>query len=73
MNRRQFLLSSAILVAGCDHTIHTGSNRIESNVSIVDTHQHLWNLRQFDLPWLQPGGELTRDLIKQFISLANEE
>jgi len=26
----------------------------------VDTHQHLWDLARLRLPWLQPGGELTR-------------
>ncbi|OHB60336.1 MAG: hypothetical protein A2167_00255 [Planctomycetes bacterium RBG_13_46_10] len=61
MNRRQFLLGSAIFVAGCGDIDPTGPNPTESNLSIVDTHQHLWNLRQFRLTWLQPGGELTRD------------
>ncbi|MEA3227373.1 MAG: amidohydrolase family protein [Planctomycetota bacterium] len=26
----------------------------------MDTHQHLWDLSKFRLPWLKPGGELTR-------------
>jgi len=61
MNRRQFLYTSAMFVAGCGDIVHTEPNHPESNLSIVDTHQHLWNLRQFRLPWLRPGGELTRD------------
>jgi hypothetical protein len=40
MNRRQFILSSVILVAGCNDT-----NRTESSLMIVDTHQYLWDLR----------------------------
>jgi L-fuconolactonase len=61
MNRRQFLYASAMFVTGCGNIVRTEPNHPESNLSIVDTHQHLWNLRQFRLPWLQPGGELTRD------------
>jgi predicted TIM-barrel fold metal-dependent hydrolase len=30
---------------------------------IVDTHQHLWDLSKIHPPWLQPGGELTRDYV----------
>ncbi|MCP4609356.1 MAG: amidohydrolase family protein [Planctomycetes bacterium] len=61
MNRRQFIYTSAIFVSGCANIIRTEPNHPENNLSIVDTHQHLWNLRQFRLPWLRPGGELTRD------------
>jgi predicted TIM-barrel fold metal-dependent hydrolase len=61
MNRRQFLYASAMFVTGCGDIVRTEPNHRENNLSIVDTHQHLWNLRQFRLPWLQPGGELTRD------------
>jgi L-fuconolactonase len=61
MNRRQFLCTSAMFAAGCDNILRTKPDHLESNLSIIDTHQHLWNLRQFRLPWLQPGGELTRD------------
>jgi len=61
MNRRQFLFESAMFINSCDRIIQTESNHLDINPSIIDTHQHLWNLRQFSLPWLQPGGELTRD------------
>jgi predicted TIM-barrel fold metal-dependent hydrolase len=30
---------------------------------IVDTHQHLWDLKVVQPPWLKPGGELTRDFV----------
>ena len=30
-------------------------------IPIVDTHQHLWNLTQFHLPWLDSGGPLARN------------
>ncbi len=31
--------------------------------AIVDTHQHLWDLTKLSLPWLKPGGELTRNFV----------
>jgi len=58
MNRRQFLFGSALLAAGCQANVP--SKRPESAWLIIDTHQHLWDLSQFRLPWLKAGGELTR-------------
>ena len=63
MNRRQFLYTSAMFVTGCGNIVRTEPNHPESNLTIVDTHQHLWNLHQFRLPWLRPSGELTRDFL----------
>jgi len=59
MNRRQFLFGSAMLAVGCQ--VNARSKRPEDVRPIIDTHQHLWDLSQFRLPWLKPGGELTRD------------
>ena len=39
---------------------------------IVDTHQHLWDLSKFRLPWLKPGGELTRDFTQADYERATE-
>jgi predicted TIM-barrel fold metal-dependent hydrolase len=44
-----------------DKMAHTAQDSPESKLSIVDTHQHLWNLEELQLPWLRPGGELTRN------------
>jgi predicted TIM-barrel fold metal-dependent hydrolase len=30
-------------------------------IPIIDTHQHLWDLRKFSLPWLAGGGALAKD------------
>ncbi len=59
MNRRQFLFGSAMLAVGCQ--VNARSKRPEGVRPIVDTHQHLWDLSKFRLPWLKAGGELTRD------------
>jgi len=59
MNRRQFLFGSVVLAAGCQGDAR--SKRTEGVRPIVHTHQHLWDLSRFRLPWLKPGGELTRN------------
>jgi L-fuconolactonase len=61
MDRREFLLGSAVFLTGCRDAVRTAQDRSTAELQIVDTHQHLWNLRRFRLPWLRPGGELTRD------------
>jgi L-fuconolactonase len=33
---------------------------VEPSVPILDTHQHLWDLSRFRLPWLDGGGPLAR-------------
>ena len=30
---------------------------------VVDTHQHLWDLSKLRLPWLKPGGDLSRSFV----------
>src|SRR5687767_15857548 len=32
---------------------------------IIDTHQHLWDLSRFDLPWLSGGGPLARSYLME--------
>lgn len=34
-----------------------------ADLPIIDTHQHLWDLKKIVLPWLRPGGPLTRDYV----------
>ena len=69
MNRRQFLFGSAMFITGCSDVVRTQPKQAVNNFSIIDTHQHLWNLSQFRLPWLKPGGELTRDFtLEDYVS-----
>jgi predicted TIM-barrel fold metal-dependent hydrolase len=44
--------------------VSTGSSAGEDHtLPIVDTHQHLWDLRQFRLPWIKEGSPLARDFL----------
>ncbi|UCF16771.1 MAG: amidohydrolase family protein [Phycisphaerales bacterium] len=61
MNRRQFLICSAVSFPIVSRAY---SERIELLCPIVDTHQHLWDLSKFRLPWLRPGGELARSFLQ---------
>jgi L-fuconolactonase len=72
LNRRQFLRATAMLAAGWGASAFAERDDADSHFSIVDTHQHLWNLSQFRLPWLQPGGELTKDFTMADYKAATE-
>jgi L-fuconolactonase len=38
---------------------------------IIDTHQHLWDLSKFDLPWLSGGGPIAKDhLMSDYLAAA---
>lgn len=38
---------------------------------IIDTHQHLWDLSRFHLPWLKPGEPLNRSFVtKDYLAAA---
>ncbi len=56
MNRRQFFAAS-VAVAG------TGILAAETGtpLPIIDTHQHLWDLKKFALPWVKEGSLLAKD------------
>lgn len=62
-----------MFTAGYGQITRAQSRDSKSNLSIVDTHQHLWNLSQFRLPWLKPGGELTKDFTMADYKEATEE
>jgi len=39
---------------------------------IVDTHQHLWDLKQFKLPWVEEGAPLARNFVLKDYAEATE-
>jgi predicted TIM-barrel fold metal-dependent hydrolase len=53
-SRRQFLRAAASAAALCAAAPALGKD--SDPIPIIDTHQHLWDLKQFRLPWLDNAG-----------------
>jgi predicted TIM-barrel fold metal-dependent hydrolase len=62
--RREFLRSS---IAAASLTTARGwlsaQEKDARMIPIVDTHQHLWDLKQFRLPWIKPDSVLNRNYL----------
>src|SRR6267142_1580114 len=58
MTRRDFL--AATLAASAAAALHADQPK---SLPIVDTHQHLWDLDRFRLPWIQKGAPLARSFV----------
>src|SRR3982750_2271470 len=59
LSRRAFLGgAAATVVAGCSTPESPGD---APSIPIIDTHQHLWDLERFRLPWLSGRGPLVRN------------
>ena len=58
MNRREFIAAAAAATA-----VHPQSAPAEAAkpIAIIDTHQHLWDLKTFKLPWIKEGSPLAKD------------
>lgn len=62
-SRRQFLKTSAAALGSCAFLSHSsateGSLLVNNSIPVIDTHQHLWDLKKFTLPWMQgPAKEI---------------
>lgn len=57
LDRRMFLASSVALAAG------TLAAAEAEPLPIIDTHQHLWDLEKFTLPWLEKGGVIGKSFL----------
>ncbi|HEV3021847.1 MAG TPA: amidohydrolase family protein [Pirellulales bacterium] len=68
MLRRTFLQqASKLAAAGCAlqtaSPLFTKAAEMSEPLPIVDTHQHLWDLNRFHLPWIKPGDPLARSFV----------
>src|SRR5262245_29885584 len=59
MNRREFLAASAAALA----VAAEDKQPMSEPLPIIDTHQHLWDLTKFKLPWVQKGSHLDRNYV----------
>jgi len=60
MDRRDFLTSAAAAVLGANAL---NGAEDQAMLPIVDTHQHLWDLSRFKLPWVKAGTPLARSFL----------
>src|SRR5439155_19832790 len=61
-SRRQFLTTAAALPLSGLVSQLAAKEKIEKKMlPIIDTHQHLWDLKKFRLPWIKPGSILAKD------------
>src|SRR5260221_7457420 len=66
MNRREFLAASAAVTAAA------AVDEEKAMLTIVDTHQHLWDLQKFRLLWLKPDSPLNRSFLPKDYEKATE-
>ena len=66
-HRRQFLQQSAALVTACAGGLLPARADADQDLPIIDTHQHLWDLKKFRLPWIKPGSPLGKDFLLTFM------
>jgi L-fuconolactonase len=67
-SRREFLVeSTTLLAAGAGLASGSEANETkamnEEPLPIIDTHQHLWDLKQFKLPWIKKDSALNRNYL----------
>jgi len=57
LSRRQFLATSAVASVAVPQSLAA-----EVEPLVLDAHVHVWDLKQFDLPWLKGDGPLVKTL-----------
>jgi L-fuconolactonase len=58
MHRREFLAAAAGTAAALSVPTAAPAQDKPAMLPAIDTHQHLWDLKQFKLGWLKPGDAL---------------
>jgi len=71
-NRRQFLQQSAALVTACAGGLLSARADSDKDLPIIDTHLHLWDLKKFRLPWIEPGSPLGKDFLLTVYAMATK-
>ena len=72
LNRRDFMKTATATTAAlgtgvlADQLTTNTAEAAEKLVPIVDTHQHLWDLKLLKLPWLE-GGENVQSINRDFV------
>jgi L-fuconolactonase len=61
IHRRRFLQGAAAALAGA--AAFADEPKGEGVLAIIDTHQHLWDLKKFELPWLKNEPTLARSYL----------
>ncbi|HEV3142334.1 MAG TPA: amidohydrolase family protein [Gemmataceae bacterium] len=69
MNRREFLGTSLAVVGSATLAV---ADEPKAALPIVDTHQHLWDLKKFRLPWVKPDSPLNRSYLPEDYAKATE-
>jgi predicted TIM-barrel fold metal-dependent hydrolase len=69
MNRREFLAASAAVATNA----LACAEEKKRVFPIVDTHQHLWDLSKFTLPWLKKVESLKRDYLPKDYAAATAD
>jgi L-fuconolactonase len=59
--RRDFLRQSALAFAATSAGLSLAVAEEKKGPAVIDTHVHLWDLKQFKLPWLKPDAPFARD------------
>ena len=71
--RRQFLAESADLaLTGLGSHIALATEKENKMLPVIDTHQHLWDLKKFRLPWIKAGSVLAKDHVMKDYLKATE-
>jgi predicted TIM-barrel fold metal-dependent hydrolase len=73
LDRRRFLAQAGTLAAVAATAGRAASGEDQAGaIPIIDTHQHLWDLRKFRLPWLESAPTLKRNFLPEDYRRATE-